>query len=356
MRMKTYRAADSSACFAQIKADLGDDAVILSNKTVKENGCSLCEIVAAIDRPVQQKQTKDNYLTEAADVIAGAGWQQEWGQIKDHLMHLMRPQMDMTRLSPRQRVAMEYLEREGVEETVLMTIYRRLAENTDLSVLPVLDEMARAQEFSPKEFKQRIHAFAGPHGAGKTSALIRLALREKKANPDMNICLAAADTQGKGRLVLKHYAELSNMTCRELLTREDFADLLRDKKEYDLILLDLPGLSGQTKLADWLVVNGLADCGDLAVHLVLSPHYSRAQYGIFSEKYACTKLASVIWTKLYEACTFGAILNMACSSGLPVSALSYGSGLKNSMTPAKREMLWRLLFKRQLPNGPVHHQ
>jgi len=34
-----------------------------------------------------------------------------------------------------------------------------------------------------------------------------------------------------------------------------------------------------------------------------------------------------------------------------VSALSYGSGLKNSIAPAKSDMLWRLIFKHALPGG-----
>jgi flagellar biosynthesis protein FlhF len=44
---------------------------------------------------------------------------------------------------------------------------------------------------------------------------------------------------------------------------------------------------------------------------------------------------------------------MAFASGLPVSALSYGSGLKNSIAPATREMVWRLLFMRKLPGGDI---
>jgi flagellar biosynthesis protein FlhF len=69
------------------------------------------------------------------------------------------------------------------------------------------------------------------------------------------------------------------------------------------------------------------------------------------DKYKSEQLASVIWTKLDEACTFGSILNLAFAGGLPVSALSYGPGLKNSISPASEEMIWRLLFMRRLPDG-----
>ena len=99
------------------------------------------------------------------------------------------------------------------------------------------------------------------------------------------------------------------------------------------------------------------DAGDdMAVHLVLAPYFCPRQYQAFAQQYASGKLKSIVWTKLDEACTFGAMVNMAHAARLPISALSYGPGLKNSITPAKSEAVWRLLFKRQLPgtNGHAH--
>ncbi len=120
-----------------------------------------------------------------------------------------------------------------------------------------------------------------------------------------------------------------------------------------MVLIDLPGLPGKATLEEWSALYGLSTCEDLSIHLVLNPYYSTKQFERFIEKYKSEQLASVIWTKLDEACTFGAILNMAFVSGLPVSALSYGSGLKNSIAPATTEMIWRLLFMRKLPGGDI---
>ena len=97
----------------------------------------------------------------------------------------------------------------------------------------------------------------------------------------------------------------------------------------------------------------MRDMDNLSIHLVLNPYYSPAQFTRFVEEYKSEQLASVIWTKLDEACTFGSILNMAFASGLPVSALSYGTGLKNSIKAASGDMIWRLLFMRTLPDGEI---
>ena len=47
--------------------------------------------------------------------------------------------------------------------------------------------------------------------------------------------------------------------------------------------------------------------------------------------------------------SFGSIVNVACAAGLPVSALSFGAELKESLAPATEPLIWRLIFKRQIP-------
>ncbi|WP_319467179.1 flagellar biosynthesis protein FlhF [uncultured Pseudodesulfovibrio sp.] len=354
MQMKTFRAATSTAAFEKIKAELGDDAVILSNKTISENGSKCCEIVAAIDSApaAPKRQSKESIVEDALENTVG--WQREWSQIKGQIMALMKPQIDLNALSPKQKIAMEYLEREDADETVMTRIFCDLREDKNKSVLPVLESLVNVKAFKAQNWSGTFHAFAGPGGAGKTSSLVRLALKEKKRNPKARICLATADGgRGKGRIVLKHYAELSGLAFREIITRDDFLLLQKEADQFDMILIDLPGLPGKATLEEWSALYGLSTCEDLSIHLVLNPYYSTKQFERFIEKYKSEQLASVIWTKLDEACTFGAILNMAFVSGLPVSALSYGSGLKNSIAPATTEMIWRLLFMRKLPGGDI---
>ena len=355
MRMKTFRAANSTAAFAKVKADLGEDAVILSNNTVTENGTKCCEIVAAVESMpatmAAKPMTKESMVDEALQETVG--WQREWSQIKGQIMQLMKPQMPLDRLSPKQKMAMEYLEREDVDENVMAKLFCDLRDDATASITPALDAMIDIHEISAQN-STVFHAFAGPGGAGKTSSLVRIALKEKKRNPKARICVATADgNRGNGRLVLKHYAELSGLAFREIITRDDFLELKKETNQFDMILIDLPGLSGKTTLEEWTALYGLAGCDNLSIHLVLNPYYSTKQLERFTEKYKSEQLASVIWTKLDEACTFGAILNMAFACGLPVSALSYGSGLKNSIATATKEMIWRLLFMRRLPGGDI---
>jgi flagellar biosynthesis protein FlhF len=69
------------------------------------------------------------------------------------------------------------------------------------------------------------------------------------------------------------------------------------------------------------------------------------------ERYRTPHAGSIIWTKLDEAEHYGQMINVAVDTGLPVSALSFGAGLGNSLAPVKENMVWRLIFKRELPLG-----
>ena len=49
MHVKTYRGPNPATVFAQVKAELGEDAVILGNRTLTENGVKVCEVMAAVE-------------------------------------------------------------------------------------------------------------------------------------------------------------------------------------------------------------------------------------------------------------------------------------------------------------------
>ncbi len=353
------------AALAKVKAELGDEAIILGTKTVRTSAGKGCEITAAVDPRSAAPATPGAATTpimparDASLIMPGivpggeaapTDWAYEWRQIKDQIMALVKPQLNMEELAPRQRVAIRYLEREEVDTQVLLNVYLALKADPDRPILPVLESVAPCYGFESKKWHQKFQVFAGPHGVGKTLSLIRLALREKQAKTRARICVVAADQgQGKGRLVLRHYADLSALAYREAGNTEEMEAIFKEAAKFDMIFVDLPGLTGSTTLAEQLAGLGLADSDDMAAHLVLAPYYAASQYAQIAKRYLCPQLQSLIWTKLDEACSFGALLNMARMTELPVSALSFGPGLKNSIAPASSDLLWRLIFKHALP-------
>jgi flagellar biosynthesis protein FlhF len=286
-------------------------------------------------------------------------WHEEWSSIQNHLLALMKPSLRLDLLPPRQRLAIEFLQREGVEDAAVLHIFQRLQVDPTASILAPLAQLVPVRTWGLETWPQRLHMIAGPFGAGKTSSAVRMALSLRRAVPACRICMLNADaTRGNGRLLLRHYCDLSDMAYKEASTTLELVTSLNEalRENYDRVIVDLPGFSRNRSLSTLVADAGLADlCGegpdDLSVHLVLPPHYGGLQMRGVLERYRVPHTGSIVWTKLDEAEHYGQIVNVAVSTGLPVSALSFGPGLGNSLAPAKENMLWRLLFKRELPVG-----
>ncbi|MDY7000862.1 MAG: flagellar biosynthesis protein FlhF [Thermodesulfobacteriota bacterium] len=348
MMVKTFRGGNTKSVLEQVKAELGPEAVILSTRSLEEAGKPCCEMTAARE----PSGTVDHGAWAYGDRPGWGEWHEEWNQIKTHLMALLKPRLNLDALSPRQRAALEYLLREGVGEGVVLAFWRGLKGDPEKSVLSVLRKVVRAVRFCKERWPQKFHALAGPSGVGKTSVLLRLALEYARVNPGAKICLADADNaQGRGRLFLKHYAGLSEMAYREISNQGDVSALAEQGHNFDKIFMDLPCMTGESSLEKYLDVLGLAGKSDLAVHMVLSPHFAPDALESFARRYKSSKTAGIIWTKLDEACNYGAVANVAYFTGLPVSALSFGPGLRGTLVPAQDIMLWKLLFKHQLPES-----
>ncbi len=414
MHVKTYTGPNTQEVLAQIKEELGADAVILSSRSFRKEGVRLHEVTAGIERLTNvnaltpEGMALENIRPGSAGTLAartdggrsrdmgdginpqsGRGhtsgldgaaalsalsngmsnmfatgtpgmpnppgwseWHKEWLQIKEHLFALMKPSIQLERLTPRQRVALEYLQREGVSDVVALELYRRLLLAPGASVLASLSELVPVLSWDKDNWEQRIQCFVGPYGVGKTTTALRMALALRAQNADMRIAFINADCQrGNGRLILRHWAELSDFAYVEAQDREGMEKALVSQAHVDKIFIDMPGITQETTLAAQYALLGIGGelSGQKATHVVLSPTYDSTQLAAFLQRYAPDGAGSLVWGKLDESIGYGALVNAAVACGLPVSALSFGAELRGTLVPATESLLWRLIFKRQLP-------
>lgn len=340
MQVKTFTGPNVQTVLAQVKADMGTDAIILSSRDMRKDGQLWHEVTAGVDNP-------------AASESEGWGeWHKEWDRVKEHLYALMQPSLQWERLSPRQRVALEYLQREGADDAVVVELYHKLSNAPGTSVLEALSEVVPTRPWTLEAWPERVHVMAGPSGSGKTTAALRMAMLLRQEDSTLKIAFINGDCErGNGRLLLRHWAELSDFAYFEACDADSMRVALRSSAEADCVFIDLPGLSstsGNGTLTEALAALNLQGIGAV-VHLAMPPHYGAVQSRAFIKRYQSGMLASIVWTKLDEAACYGPMINVATTSGLPVSALSYGSGMRGTLTPAREGTLWRLVFKRQLP-------
>lgn len=272
------------------------------------------------------------------------------------MLALMKPTLNLEALEPRQRSAMEFLEHDGASDQALLALYRRLVAQPGASILEPLTQMLPVKPWGLEHWPQRVHMVAGPFGAGKTTAAVRMALALKKQRPGIRICIVNADAErGNGRLLLRHYAGLSEIDYREAVNGLEMAGVLGEitSKGFDKVIVDLPGLQQGMHLAETVTELGLGRVESIqtALHLVMAPHYDQQAMASLLSRYRLDMPSSIIWSKLDEAGRFGPVVNASVVSGLPVSAFSFGPGLLNTLAPASQIMLWKLLFKHELPSA-----
>lgn len=348
MQVKTFTGKSTSEIMARIKDELGPDAIILSNQKQNRNGATCYEIMAALDMP-DRGGTEERPAAPLENDEASC-LREEWSRLRKQLMAVLKPQMDIGLLTPRQQLVFEYLEREGVKEDVLLGLWEKFRRAPDTPTLSVMNGMVGVAPWLTTRWEHKFHMLAGPFGSGKTCTALRLALAAKKARPKARILVANADrSQGKGRLYLRHYTELSGLSYRELDNNAHWEELRRDAGKYEMILVDLPGLPGRRNLEEWLRDVSGGNLPKCHVHLVLSPLFGSSQMDSFVSRLRCAATSSIIWTKLDEACNYGEIINQASSTGLPVSLFSVGPDLKNTLVQPKDQDVWKLLLRHELP-------
>lgn len=161
MQVKTYIGNSTKEVLDAIKSELGSEAVILSSRERQKDGRRVYEITAGAERTEPAKKEKSS-----SQIPSGwDDWHKEWSKLKEQIYLLMQPSLQMDKLSPHQRVALEYLQREGVENEVIVEFYNILTANKteESSMLKVLASLVPVKSFCFENYPQRVHIITGPY-------------------------------------------------------------------------------------------------------------------------------------------------------------------------------------------------
>lgn len=358
MQLRTFSAKSTADVLAQIREELGSDAVILDTK--EEDG--VISMTAALERSNHVASPAAHTPSFGGLGTYGPSWEEEWGVIKDHILTLVKPALRLEQLEPKQKLALEFLQREGVSDEAVLALYTTLLKQQTGSILAPLSSMVPVRPWGAEAWPMPVHFLAGPFGGGKTSTALRFALQLRKVAPSMRICIINADAaRGNGRLYLRHYADLSDLVYKEASSPMELMAALASAgaEGYERIFVDMPGLDRRQALVPLLAEAGIRPdeasyfggtwreaC---AIHLVFAPHYGHNHIRSLLARYKTPFTCSVVYTKLDEMDHYGQMVNVAHRTGVPTSAFSYGPGLGSSLTPATETLMWRLIFKRELP-------
>lgn len=196
-------------------------------------------------------------------------------------------------------------------------------------------------------------ALVGPSGAGKTTAVAKLAFRCGLLRR-RRVQLFSVDPLRVGAVEsLQAYAELMNLPF-EIVDDFDKLGAALDAGGGDgapeLLLIDTPGYGRR----EWERARRLAktflERGDIDVHLVLDLRTKTEDLHRAVENFSVFRPAKLLFTRLDETATFGTMLNETVRTGLPVSFVSVGQRVPEDIVPAGEPELLRLLLKDRSSN------
>ena len=240
------------------------------------------------------------------------------------------------------------------------------------------DELAKLvnvdSELGVRGAPVRVVALVGPPGAGKTSALVKLAVQYGLAANQTAQILTTDTYRIAAAEELCSYAAILGIGCRVLETPRALAQALEELnqkadlnqraelnqkaessqrakspqknegRQRDLILIDTPGLCRSEMEAGDDLAKLLANHNGVDTHLVLPASMRAADLGRVSEQYSIFQPRKLLFTRMDETETFGPLLSRSVRMGKPISFLSRGQRIPEDLEPAAADLLLDLVL------------
>ncbi|ALP52695.1 hypothetical protein Tel_05755 [Candidatus Tenderia electrophaga] len=368
MKIKRFFAADVRSAMRMVREELGEDAVILSNRRV--NGG--IEIISAIDydenalrREVQQEHARDTQRASSRPRIDDVHhpaptkpqviWNEEpalmemRGEIKT-LRGLLESQLaGIGRAEPerphpfyqtlKQRLAMlglgssmarellESLALEGSEEELWRRLLGKIAVKLAVTDDDILNHGGAV-------------ALVGPTGVGKTTTVAKLASRFVMRHGARSVALISTDSYRIGaHEQLKAYARILDVPIRfanNAAGLQSALDYFCDKR---LVLIDTAGMSQRDlRLSEQFSVLK-SESERVRSYLVASTTSRLSGLQEVVRGFQGVNLAGCILTKMDESTCLGHALDVVIRHRLPVAYVSDGQRVPEDLQPARAHTL-----------------
>ena len=198
--------------------------------------------------------------------------------------------------------------------------------------------------YRTKEYA-RVMTFIGPAGVGKTTTLAKLATRFS-LNDHKKVALVTVNTYRIGAVEqLQAYGDFLGIPVEVVMTPAELTKVLERHSDKDYIFIDTVGRSAHNA-GQLLELKGFLDaveeCQD--IFLVLSLATKNRDLNAITSEFRKIGYSKLIFTKVDETETHGAILNLICSLGLPAAYLANGQGVPDDISEAGPKKIAKLLL------------
>ncbi|WP_409305441.1 flagellar biosynthesis protein FlhF [Peribacillus sp. SCS-155] len=395
MKVKKYAASSMTEAMKQIRAELGNEAVILSSKPIFSGGFlgffrkRSIEVVAAVDpqsasgpvpvrkekqrrQPAAMAQTKNETVRVNADDNANQAAQiskdDQAGKSSEDILKQIADVKDMikglnanagiqtTYPAPLQEIykllVTQEFEPQLVQEMMANLLEKWFADKgqpADSTLREWLkDEIAAIltrSSIQETKFEKKYVSFVGPTGVGKTTTLAKIAA-DSMLKQHKKVAFITTDTYRIAAIdQLQTYAKILNVPIEVAYNLEDFKKAADRFAHYDLVFIDTAGRNfrDQKYVAELQKIIDFDK--DLETYLVLSLTSKQKDMNEIYSQFSGVRIKQLIFTKADETSTYGAIVNLINSYKIGAAFITDGQNVPDDLKQIEPRIIANMIVE-----------
>lgn len=352
MRIKKFTAKNYADALEQVKRELGEDALIMSTRSIKPesplSGRSVAnkvEITAAIEfeEPVAVN------IEDELDMNEDDGL-----DMKSLIFNLLseKGQAQTLGLKPSQFETFSQLVENGLEEQLASKILKKsISENDEKPAKEKMRAMNLMKKVIPFEGEINLQtegpkmvAFVGPTGVGKTTTIAKVAA-DYAIRKNKKVALVSLDTYRLGAVdQLQIYGDIMQLPVEVAGGKNELREIVNKHSDKDLILIDTTGRSHRDKDYSRQLKEIFDAIGGVETHLVLSVTSQEKLFSKTYQQFSPVGVDRVLFTKLDEGLNFGSLFNFSVRNRVPLSYFTAGQNVPEDLEVAAPDKVISLIF------------
>lgn len=192
--------------------------------------------------------------------------------------------------------------------------------------------------------KARVMVLFGPPGTGKTTSLVKLAIRFGVSRRRTVRVISVDNLRVGAAEQLRSYCSILGASFQQVETPSQLGAALAEVQGRPLVLIDTPGMGPQE--ADLIAELGRSIGTQVGVerHLVLSAVAKARDLRIMVERFACCAPQYLTFTHLDETDCMGGVASVAVAAKLPIAYLCNGQQIPDDLDTATSDKITELVW------------
>jgi flagellar biosynthesis protein FlhF len=378
MKIKSYFSRTVEDAMAAASQELGPEAMLMNSRKapIESRHLGEYEVVFATVNPGMEaaEAPSEAPLTEKASLTAPALGERLSAEVAELKRELegMRRALTRTAFAPSQWVgvapdvsdayamltasdvapdlAREIVQAAGSKAAGPRTSLMRSVQPVDAAAFQhaLLEEIQSRFQAAPTlgagPAEPKIVALVGPPGSGKTTTLVKLAVNYGLAARRPVVLISVDTHRVAAAEQLRSYAAILGVGFQVLETTAALAQAIEENRGKELIFIDTPGFAFGDLEDSLSLAHFLSARTDIDTHLVLSASMKSADLTRMVDAFEILRPQHLLFTKLDETSSFGAIFSEAARTRKLLSFFATGQRIPEDLEAASQARLVELIL------------